>query len=104
VQLWAETRRAVAKYGSTTRARLDYLIDRGLLSGYQLNRMDLERLWELVQAAEGLETIVNPVHARQRLRKALEALREANNGPLVEDPVEAAARRLEATAWGVDNE
>lgn len=93
----------MAKYGQTTRTRLDYLVSSSLLSGYQLNQVDLERLWELVQAAEGMETVTNPVHARQRLRKALEALREANNGP-VEDPVEAAARRLEATAWGVDNE
>jgi hypothetical protein len=94
----------MAEYGQTTHARLDYLISGGLLSGYQLKRVDLERLWELVQAAEGLETVVNPIHARQRLRKALEALREANNGPVEEGPVEAAARRLEATAWGVDFE
>jgi hypothetical protein len=68
----------MAKYGQTTRTRLDHLINGGLLSGYQLNRVDLERLWELVQAAEGLDTVTNPVHARQRLREALRALREDN--------------------------
>ena len=99
--MWAERRRAVAKYRQTTRSRLDNLVRQQGLR-VQLNQVDLERLWELVQAAEGLETVTNPVHARQRLRKALEALREANGS--VEGPVEAAARRLEATAWGVDNE
>jgi hypothetical protein len=67
----------VPKYGQTTRTRLDYLVHSGL-TGYQLNQVDLERLWEVVQAAEGIETVTNPVHARQRLRKALEALREDN--------------------------
>jgi hypothetical protein len=74
----AERGREVAKYGQTTRTRLDHMVrQQGFFTG-QLNQVDLERLWELVQAAEGLETVVNPVHARQRLTKALEALREDN--------------------------
>jgi hypothetical protein len=78
LQLRAERGREVAKYGDTTRTKLDYIISSQWLDIGFLNFEDLERLWELVQAAEGLDTVTNPVHARQRLRKALEALREDN--------------------------
>jgi hypothetical protein len=79
VQLRPERGREVAKYGDTTRTKLDYIISSKWLDIGFLNFEDLERLWELVQAAEGLETVTNPIHARQRLRKAVETLREPDN-------------------------
>lgn len=69
----------MAKYGQTTRTRLDHLARGPSIVG-GLNQVDVERLWEVVQAAEGLDTTINPIHARQRLRKAVEALREDNRG------------------------
>jgi hypothetical protein len=75
----------VTKYGGTTRTKLDHLAHYGMGTG-RFTQTDLIRLWELAKAAEDLETLHNPVHARQRLRRAVEALREASVGGLPPDP------------------
>jgi hypothetical protein len=71
------------KYGGTTYTKLDHMARLGpdVLGEYghvSLTRTDLKRLWELVQASETVLGGHNPTHARQRLRGAVEALREAS--------------------------
>jgi mevalonate pyrophosphate decarboxylase len=73
-----KARSLLAKYGGTTRTKLEHLARTASPSAVRFTQTDLERLWELVQAAEGTERVINPVHARQRLREALKALREAS--------------------------
>jgi hypothetical protein len=80
VQLRPKRGREVAKYGETTRTKLDHMVRQQGFSIIRLDQVDMARLWELVQAAEGVDTVVNPIHARQRLRRAVEALREPDNG------------------------
>lgn len=69
------------KYRNSTYSILRNLVDSGHNALWApFNREDVGRLWEVVQAAEGIETVTNPVHARQRLQKALEGLRETKAG------------------------